>query len=44
MLRRGFILLPEGETGGVISFSPPLIVTSSQLDASVAALREIFQK
>jgi 4-aminobutyrate aminotransferase-like enzyme len=39
MLRHGFILLPEGEFGNVISFSPPLVVTKSQLAAAVAALR-----
>ena len=38
MLKRGFILLPEGEFGNVISFTPPLTITKSQLDASVAAL------
>jgi 4-aminobutyrate aminotransferase-like enzyme len=39
MLRRGFILLPEGEFGNVISFTPPLIITKAQLAAAVAALR-----
>ena len=27
MLRRGFIVLPEGEHGNVISFTPPLTIT-----------------
>jgi 4-aminobutyrate aminotransferase-like enzyme len=43
MLRRGFILLPEGEFGNVISFSPPLIITKAQLATAVAALREVLQ-
>jgi 4-aminobutyrate aminotransferase-like enzyme len=43
MLRRGFILLPEGEFGNVISFSPPLIITKAQLAAAVAALREVLR-
>ena len=43
MLHRGFILLPEGEHGNVISFSPPLIVTKVQLAAAVAALREVLR-
>jgi 4-aminobutyrate aminotransferase-like enzyme len=38
MLRRGFILLPEGEQGNVVSFTPPLIITSGQLRDTVAAL------
>ena len=43
MLRRGFILLPEGEFGHVISFAPPLVITKGQLSAAVAALREVLQ-
>ena len=42
MLRRGFILLPEGEQANVISFTPPLTITSRQLDAAVAALAEVL--
>jgi 4-aminobutyrate aminotransferase-like enzyme len=40
MLRRGFILLPEGEHANVISFSPPLIISERQLDDTVSALGE----
>ena len=29
MLHRGFILLPEGEHGNVISFTPPLTITKT---------------
>jgi 4-aminobutyrate aminotransferase-like enzyme len=38
-LHRGFILLPEGEFGNVISFTPPLIITKAQIAAMVAALQ-----
>ncbi len=44
MLRRGFIVLPEGERGEVISFSPPLTITRAELSAAVEALREALQK
>jgi 4-aminobutyrate aminotransferase-like enzyme len=40
LLHRGFIVLPEGEHGNVISFTPPLTITRSQLVATVKALRE----
>jgi 4-aminobutyrate aminotransferase-like enzyme len=43
MLRRGFILLPEGEHANVIGFTPPLTISGSQLDAAVLALQEIFR-
>jgi 4-aminobutyrate aminotransferase-like enzyme len=42
MLRRGFILLPEGEAGNVISFTPPFVITKLQLADMVAALREVL--
>lgn len=38
LLRRGFILLPEGAHGNVISFTPPLTITRAQVDRVVAAL------
>ncbi|MBI3849484.1 MAG: aspartate aminotransferase family protein [Verrucomicrobia bacterium] len=38
MLHRGFILLPEGEHGNVISFTPPLTITETQLSATVKEL------
>ena len=37
---RGFILLPEGEHGNVISFTPPLTITRAELAAAVQALGE----
>jgi 4-aminobutyrate aminotransferase/(S)-3-amino-2-methylpropionate transaminase len=39
MLRRGFILLPEGEHGSVIGFTPPLTITKSQLRETVRELQ-----
>lgn len=42
MLRRGFILLPEGEYGNVISLTPPLTITQRQLDSALNALAEIL--
>jgi 4-aminobutyrate aminotransferase-like enzyme len=40
LLRRGFILLPEGEYSNVIGFTPPLTIAPNQLRAAVNALRE----
>ena len=40
MLRRGFILLPEGEHANVISFTPPLTISERQLAIAVKALQE----
>jgi len=42
MLQRGFILLPEGEYGNVISFTPPLTITRAQLAKAVSALAEVL--
>lgn len=42
MLRRGFILLPEGEHANVISFTPPLTITRAQLAKAVTALAEVL--
>jgi 4-aminobutyrate aminotransferase-like enzyme len=39
MLRRGFILLTEGEHGNVLSFTPPLTIRASELRRAVAALQ-----
>jgi 4-aminobutyrate aminotransferase-like enzyme len=38
LLRRGFILLPEGESSNVISFTPPLTISVAQLKRTVNAL------
>ena len=40
LLHRGFILLPEGEHGNIISFTPPLRITKAQLKPAVRALAE----
>jgi 4-aminobutyrate aminotransferase-like enzyme len=40
MLDRGFLLLPGGEQSNVISFTPPLIVTESQLKQTVGVLAQ----
>jgi 4-aminobutyrate aminotransferase-like enzyme len=40
LLHRGFILLPEGEHGNVISFTPPLTISKSQLQTALDALDE----
>lgn len=42
MLHGGFILLPEGENGNVISFTPPLIITKAELSKTVKALGQIL--
>ena len=42
MLRRGFILLPEGEHANVISFTPPLTITKAQLGKAINALAEFL--
>jgi 4-aminobutyrate aminotransferase-like enzyme len=44
MLRKGFILLPEGEHGNVISFTPPLTITKSQLAEALEALAKILNE
>jgi len=42
LLRRGYIFLPEGEHGNVISLTPPLTITRAQLAKAVAALKEVL--
>ncbi len=42
MLRRGYILLPEGEHGNVISFTPPLTITRAQLAKAVSELKKVL--
>jgi 4-aminobutyrate aminotransferase-like enzyme len=43
MLRRGYIMLPEGEFGNVISFTPPLTITKVQLAKAVKVLAEVLK-
>jgi len=40
MLRRGFILLPEGEHSNVIGFTPPLTISEADLKRTLSALAE----
>ena len=42
MLRRGYILLPEGEYANVISFTPPLTITKAQLQRTVKTLADVL--
>ena len=44
MLRREFILLPEGEQGNVISFTPPLTITKVQLAKVASVLAEVLSR
>jgi 4-aminobutyrate aminotransferase-like enzyme len=43
LLHRGFIFLPEGEFANVISFTPPLTITRSQLAGAVGELAEVLR-
>jgi 4-aminobutyrate aminotransferase-like enzyme len=43
LLHRGYIFLPEGEHGNVISFTPPLTIAKSQLAKAVGALAEVLK-
>jgi 4-aminobutyrate aminotransferase-like enzyme len=38
MLQKGVIMLPEGEHGNILSFSPPLTITRAQLQNALNAL------
>ncbi|MFT4688887.1 MAG: aspartate aminotransferase family protein [Verrucomicrobiia bacterium] len=38
MLKRGFVILPEGDAGNIIGFIPPLTITRLQLTSAVKAL------
>ncbi len=42
MLQRGFIMLPEGARGEVISFTPPLTISRAELNSAVDALKEVL--
>ncbi|HUR45904.1 MAG TPA: aspartate aminotransferase family protein [Candidatus Saccharimonadales bacterium] len=44
MLHRGYILLPEGEHSNVISFTPPLTVSTAQLHNTCSALQLTIQE
>jgi 4-aminobutyrate aminotransferase-like enzyme len=40
LLRRGFILLPEGEQANVISFTPPLTINEAQIKRTIRMLNK----
>jgi 4-aminobutyrate aminotransferase-like enzyme len=42
MLRRGFIMLPEGEHGNVLSFTPPLIISQAQITTTLKTLQTVL--
>jgi 4-aminobutyrate aminotransferase-like enzyme len=42
MLHRGYILLPEGEHGNIISFTPPLTINETQLRSTVTSLTKVL--
>jgi 4-aminobutyrate aminotransferase-like enzyme len=42
LLHRGYIFLPEGEQGNVISFTPPLTISKVQLAKAVKELAEVL--
>ena len=42
MLQRGYIMLPEGEHGNIISFTPPLTITKAQLAQTVRELKKVL--
>jgi len=44
MLRRGFILLPEGADGNVIGLTPPLIISKAQLRAAARELARVLRQ
>ncbi len=44
LLHKGLIFLPEGEQANVISFTPPLTISMSDLKSAVGALGEEFER
>ena len=42
LLQRGYIFLPEGEHGNVISFTPPLTITKAQLTKALTELKNVL--
>jgi 4-aminobutyrate aminotransferase-like enzyme len=44
LLHRGYIFLPEGEHANIISFTPPLTISESQLCRAVQALQKTLQE
>ena len=44
LLARGYIVLPEGEFGEVISLTPPLIISWSQLRKALVAVTDVIRE
>jgi 4-aminobutyrate aminotransferase-like enzyme len=42
LLHRGYIFLPEGEHANVISFTPPLTISKTQIAQAVRALEKVL--
>lgn len=43
LLKTGYLVLPEGESGNVIGITPPLIITGPQIEATVKALKKVLE-
>ena len=43
MLKKGYILLPEGEDANVVSFTPPLTISKEELSQTVDVLRSLLE-
>ena len=44
MLKKGYILLPEGEHSNIISLAPPLTISPTQLTRAVRALIQTLKQ
>jgi 4-aminobutyrate aminotransferase-like enzyme len=44
MLQRGYIMLPSGVYGHVLTLTPPLVVARKQLEGALVALREVLSQ
>ena len=44
LLRRGFIVLPEGADGNVIGLTPPLVISKAQLRGAVREIERVLQE
>jgi 4-aminobutyrate aminotransferase-like enzyme len=42
LLRKGFVLLPEGECSNVIAFTPPLTIAKGQLENVLSVLKNLL--
>jgi acetylornithine/succinyldiaminopimelate/putrescine aminotransferase len=42
LLAKGIIVLPEGDDGNVVSFTPPLIISEAQIRQTTRALAEVL--